>query len=124
LNSGHYTNSGLKVNRRGKRPGKGLNPGASRPYNSAVKGISAKVIRKGMTLLVQTQDVPGASSYIETLVYGSGRLIYSRRTPILSPRQSAAWPDRLNKLLADAQKSVLDDLAAGRLDGRLLEPGR
>ncbi|MDD8026016.1 MAG: hypothetical protein PHI34_05850 [Acidobacteriota bacterium] len=84
-----------------------------------MKGISAKIERRGISLIVQTQDVPGSSSYIETLVYSSGRLVYSRKTPLPSLRQSANWPARLNKLLTDAHKSVSDDIAAGRLD-RLL----
>ena len=88
-----------------------------------MKGISSEFVRRGSSLLVQTQDVPGASSYIETLIYNSGRLIYSRRTPLPSLRQSASWPDRLNKLLTDAHGVVLKDLAAGRLDSYLPELG-
>jgi hypothetical protein len=69
-------------------------------------------------------DNPGPTSYIETLIYGAGRLVYSRKTPMPALRQSAAWPDRLNKLLADAHNEILDDLQAGRLDSYLPEPGR
>ena len=81
-----------------------------------MKGISAKIDRRGVSLIVQTQDVPGTSSYIETLVYDSGRLLYSQKISTLSLRQSTDWPNRLNKLIADAHKSVLSDIAAGRLD--------
>ncbi|GEM_PF-372458 len=88
-----------------------------------MKGISARIDRLGVTLIVQTQDVAGVSSYIETLVYGAGRLIHSRKMQIPASR-SGAGPTRLDKLLADAHQSVLDDIAAGRLDGRLREPGR
>ena len=88
-----------------------------------MKGISAEAVRRGVALLVQTQDVLGPTSYIETLIYGAGRLVYSRKTPLAALRRDAAWPDRLNKLLADAHKAVLDDLQAGRLDSYLPEPG-
>jgi hypothetical protein len=89
-----------------------------------MKGISGEAVRKGVPLLIQTQDVIGPTSYIETLIYGAGRLVYSRKTPMPALRQSAAWPDRLNKLLADAHNEILDDLQAGRLDSYLPEPGR
>jgi hypothetical protein len=90
---------------------------------TSMKGMSTEFVRRGISLIVQTQDVPGATSYIETLIYGSGRLIYSRRTHLPSLRESATWPDRLNKLLTDAHGLVLEDLAAGRLDSYLPEPG-
>lgn len=88
-----------------------------------MKGISARIERKGVTLIVQTQDVAGVSSYIETLVYGAGRLIFSRKTTI-TVGGSMAGPTRLDKLLADAHRAVLDDIAAGRLDDRIPGPGR
>lgn len=88
-----------------------------------MKGISSRVDRKGATLIVQTQDVAGVSSYIETLVYGSGRLIFSRKAPISAGR-AVAGPSRLDKLMADAHRAVLDEIAAGRIDDRIPGPGR
>ncbi|MCX6559433.1 MAG: hypothetical protein NTZ26_02855 [Candidatus Aminicenantes bacterium] len=87
-----------------------------------MKGISSEFVRRGTSLIVQTQDVPGATSYIETLIYSSGRLIYSRRKALPSLRLSASWPDQLNKLLTDVHGMVLEDLAAGRLDRYLPGP--
>jgi hypothetical protein len=89
-----------------------------------MKGISGEMVRGGVPLLIQTQDVVGPTSYIETLIYGAGRLVYSRRTPVPALRQAAGWPDRLNKILSDAHQKVLDDLQAGRLDSYLPGPGQ
>ncbi len=89
-----------------------------------MKGISGETVRRGVPLLIQTQDVIGPTSYIETLIYGAGRLVYSRKTPMPALRQAAGWPDRLNKILSDAHQKVLDDLEAGRLDSYLPDPGR
>jgi hypothetical protein len=88
-----------------------------------MKGISSEFVRRGVSLVIQTQDVSGPSSYIETLVYSAGRLIYSRRTHFPALRQSASWPDKLNKLLTEAHGGILEDLAAGRLDSYFPEPG-
>jgi hypothetical protein len=89
-----------------------------------MKGISGEAVRKGVPLFIQTQDVIGPTSYIETLIYDSGRLVYSRKTLLPALRQTAGWPDRLNKLLTEAHKNVLADLQAGRLDSYLPESVR
>jgi hypothetical protein len=35
-----------------------------------------------------------------------------------------AGPGRLDKLMADAHRAVLDEIAAGRIDDRIPGPGR
>ncbi len=87
-----------------------------------MKGISTRVERNGVTLIVQTQDVAGISSYIETLVYGSGRLIHSRKVTIPPNVAAAPGSSPLDKMLAEAHQAVLDGIAAGRLDGRIPRP--
>ena len=88
-----------------------------------MKGLSSEIIRAGLCLLVQTQEMAGMSCYIETLVYNDGRLVYSRKTPFTRSLEDPTAEGRLSALLDDAHREILKDLAAGRLDHHLPKAG-
>ena len=88
-----------------------------------MKGLSSEIVRAGLSLLVQTQEIGGMSCYIETLVYHNGRLVYSRKTPFTRSLEDPAAEVRLSALIDDAHREIVKDLAAGRLDHHLPKAG-
>jgi hypothetical protein len=88
-----------------------------------MKGLSSEIIRAGLSLLVQTQEMGVVSCYIETLVYHNGRLVYSRKTPYTRSLQDPAGEARLSALIEDEHREILKDLAAGRMDHYLPKAG-
>ncbi len=84
-------------------------------------GRNSLIVRNGLTLQVQTEVAGGRPSEIETRVYHTGRLVYSRRVP--RPKPSGPHAEgRMIKALDDEHRAVLDDLASGRLDHHLPGP--
>ena len=81
-----------------------------------MKGLSSEIEHLGLALLVQTQEMVGQSCYIETLVYHSGQLVYSRKTPFTLPLQDPAGESRLARLIEDKHREILREVAAGKLD--------
>jgi hypothetical protein len=88
-----------------------------------MKGLSSEIVRAGLGLLVQTQEMGGRSCYIETLVYHNGRLIFSRKTPYTRSLQDPTGEGRLTALIEDKHGEILKDLAAGRMDHYLPKAG-
>jgi hypothetical protein len=88
-----------------------------------MKGLSSEIVRSGLNLLVQTQEMGGHSCYIETLVYHNGRLIYSRKTPYTGSLLEPTAEGRLTALIEDIHREILRDLAAGRMDHHLPKAG-
>jgi len=82
-------------------------------------GPTTEISHRGTAFLVQTQDNGPRAQAIETLVYRSGRLVYSRKAswqPLLGqPRFEA----RLREMIFAQHKDVCADIPAGRLDGFL-----
>ncbi len=87
-----------------------------------MQGLSTEINYSGRRLLVQTQNIGGPSSYIETLVYLGGQLVLSRKVPYTSRLGIPAEKNTLARMAAEAHDSVLEDLRAGRLDHRLPKP--
>jgi len=86
-----------------------------------MNGLSTTIAHAGFSFLVQTQDSGARAHFMETLVYRSGRLVYSRRTSYTTILDDPHREDRLMGLVRDQHKSVLDDAVAGRLDAHLLK---
>ena len=88
-----------------------------------MKGLSSEIVRAGLCLLIQTQEMGGMSCSIETLIYHNGRLVYSRKTPFTRSIEDPTGEGRLSALLDDTHSEILKDLAAGRLDHHLPKAG-
>ncbi|MGD0782577.1 MAG: hypothetical protein ABSA30_06930 [Candidatus Aminicenantales bacterium] len=89
-----------------------------------MKGISSEIVRAGLGLLIQTQEMGGGTScYIETLVYHNGRLLYTRKTPYTRSFEDPSGEGRLSALLESEHSEIVNDLAAGRLDHYLPKAG-
>jgi hypothetical protein len=81
-----------------------------------MKGFSTEIVRKGMSLLIQTQFMEGQTGYIETLVYCQGRLLHSRKTSYPRRSPTPAGEIKMNARMAEEHEAVVKDLTAGRLD--------
>jgi hypothetical protein len=88
-----------------------------------MKGLSSEIVRAGLSLLVQTQEMGGRSCYIETLIYHNGRLVFSRKTPFTRSLEDPTGEGGLSALLDESHNEILKDLAAGRLDHHLPKAG-
>jgi hypothetical protein len=86
-----------------------------------MNGLSTTVAHAGFSFLIQTQDSGPRAHFLETLVYRSGRLVYSRRTSYTTILDDPHRDNRLMNLVQDQHKSVLNDVIAGHLDAHLLK---
>lgn len=84
-----------------------------------MQGFTTEINYRERSLLVQTQNIEGPASYIETLVYLGGQLVFSRKTPYTSRLDSPTEYRTLARTAEEAHDSVIEDLRAGRLDHRL-----
>lgn len=87
-----------------------------------MQGLTTEINYKGRRLLVQTQNIGGPSSYIETLVYLGGQLVFSHKTPSPSRLDGPTEKKTPARMAREAHDSVLEDLRTGRLDHRLPKP--
>ncbi len=84
-------------------------------------GYNTDIEHAGTVYHVQTEDKGRSNPFVESLVYASGEILYSRRTPYhdlvdqeLDPRTIATIMDRQHRAIVEA-------IGAGRLK-KLLEP--
>ena len=86
-----------------------------------MNGISTTILYSGVSFLVQTQEGGPRAHFIETLIYRHGKLVHSRKSPNPTLPDGPEGEDRLKSLLRGQHQAVLDDIAGGRLDARLLK---
>lgn len=79
-------------------------------------GYNTRVEYRGSAYLVQTQDKGLAARYVETLIYKSGRLLTSRKTPYTHLMSSPDVEAAIERIMEDQHKRTLDEIVGGKLD--------
>jgi hypothetical protein len=85
-------------------------------------GYSSEIKYQGLDLLVQTQDKGLAAQYVETLVYLSGKIVYSQKAPYAQYLNQPGFKEKVARLLKDLHQAVLDDIGGGKLDHQIVKP--
>lgn len=86
-----------------------------------MNGLTTSILYSDVTFLVQTQDAGPRVRQMETLIYRRGKLVYSRRSSYSDLLEDADREERLKRLARDQHQTILDEIAAGRLDVHLLK---
>jgi hypothetical protein len=81
-------------------------------YNTEIKRLAA-------VFHVQTQDVGPGSRFVESLIYKSGKLISSRRTDYTSALANPGLRDRVQQLMEEQHRAILNEISEGRFDHHL-----
>jgi hypothetical protein len=79
-------------------------------------GMTAEIIHRGEAFLVQTQDNGPRRQTIESLVYRSGRLVYSRKTSWQALLGQPRFDSRLLEMIDSQHREVCEEIPSGRLD--------
>jgi len=79
-------------------------------------GFSTKIEHKGISYIVQTQDLGSPTHCIESLIYKSGRALSPRKTFYLHLLNSPTLKEELLKLLEEQHKTVLKTITDGQFD--------
>ncbi|MBM3294132.1 MAG: hypothetical protein FJY82_06355 [Candidatus Aminicenantes bacterium] len=82
-------------------------------------GTTAEISHRGTAFLVQTQDNGPRAQSLETLVYRSGRLVFSRKASWQSLLGDPRFADRLKEMIEAQHRDVCGEIRAGRLDAFL-----
>lgn len=82
-------------------------------------GINSAINYKGQSFHIQTQDQGLKSKYIESLIYKSGKLLSSRKTPYTSLLGSPNLKKEIERLMKNQHKAIIDEISDGKLDHQL-----
>lgn len=81
-----------------------------------MNGFNNRVEHNGQAYIVQTQDKGPSSSYIESLIYRSGRLLTSKRRSYTAYLNSPDLPAILERMMEDQHQRTLEEIVEGRFD--------
>ena len=79
-------------------------------------GFNSKIEYKGITFLVQTQDMGRPTNCIESLIYKSGKTLAPKKTFYTQHLNSPNFNDKIQGLLEDQHKSIIKAIADGKYD--------
>ena len=81
-----------------------------------MSGFNTRVEYRGNAYNVQTQDKGPSSQYVESLIYKSGQLLASKRTFYTAFLEAPDLPRRLEEMMEDQHKRILEEIVEGRFD--------
>ncbi len=85
-------------------------------------GYSSEINYQGVDLLIQTQDKGLVASYVETLVYLSGKIVYSNKASYTQYLNKPGFQEKVARLLKELHQTVLNDISTGKLGAQILKP--
>jgi hypothetical protein len=85
-------------------------------------GINTQIKYKGLSFHVQTQDKGTSAKYIESFIYKSGKIIYSRKTPYTSLINRPDFKQQMIQLMKKQHLSFINEISAGKCDRYLNLP--
>ncbi len=91
-----------------------------------MSGLNTKIEHKGIHLHVQTQDKGMKAQYVESLIYATGKVLTSRKTPYTPILNSPDLEIKINQIIKDQHEKILREIAEGKFDHFLKlkeEPG-
>jgi hypothetical protein len=86
-----------------------------------MSGLHTDIKHKGSTLYVQTQDKGLKAHYVESLVYASGKVLFSRKTFYTSLLGVRNLKGKIRDIIGSQHKKILEDISSGQFD-HLLTP--
>lgn len=79
-------------------------------------GFNTEHPHKGSVFHVQTQDYGSNAHFIESVIYKSGRVLASRKTFYTSLLGEPGLKEKIESILKDQHKTILDEISKGRFD--------
>jgi hypothetical protein len=79
-------------------------------------GYNTRVDYRGDAYIVQTQDKGLPSSYIESLIYKSGRLLASKRAFYTAFLDAPDAQEKIERMMEEQHKTILGQIVEGRFD--------
>lgn len=78
-------------------------------------GFNTDIEHAGTTYHVQTEDKGRSNPLVESLVYASGEILYSRRTPYHDLLAENVDPQTIATIMERQHRAIVDAIGAGRL---------
>jgi hypothetical protein len=78
-------------------------------------GYNTDIDYAGTVYHVQTEDKGRSNPIVESLVYASGEILYSRRTPYHDLVEQAVEPQAVAAIMERQHRSIVDAIGGGRL---------
>jgi hypothetical protein len=78
-------------------------------------GYNTDIDHAGTVYHVQTEDKGRSNPFVESLVYASGEILYSRRTPYHDLVERGVEPQAVAAIMERQHRSIVDAIGAGRL---------
>jgi hypothetical protein len=79
-------------------------------------GFNTDIEHGGTVYHVQTEDKGRSNPFVESLVYASGEILYSRRTPYHDLVEQEVDADTVAALMDRQHREIVDSIGAGNLD--------
>jgi len=84
-------------------------------------GYNTDIEHAGTVYHVQTEDKGRSNPFVESLVYASGEILYSRKTPYHDLVDQELDPQTIATMMDRQHRAIVEAIGAGRLK-QLLEP--
>ncbi len=81
-----------------------------------MSGFNTRVECRGDAYMVQTQDKGPSAQCVESLIYKSGRLLASKRNFYSAFLDAADLEERVEGMMEDQHKRILEEIVEGRFD--------
>jgi len=78
-------------------------------------GYNTDIDYAGTVYHVQTEDKGRSNPFVESLVYASGEILYSRRTPYHDLVEQGVEPQAVAAIMERQHRSIVDAIGGGRL---------
>ena len=78
-------------------------------------GYNTDIEHGGTVYHVQTEDKGRSNPYVESLVYASGEILYSRRTPYHDLVEQGVEPKAVAAIMERQHRSIVEAIGAGKL---------
>jgi hypothetical protein len=78
-------------------------------------GYNTDIEYAGTVYHVQTEDKGRSNPFVESLVYASGEILYSRRTPYHDLVEQGVEPQAVAAIMERQHRSIVDAIGGGRL---------
>jgi hypothetical protein len=79
-------------------------------------GFNTDIEHAGTVYHVQTEDKGHANPFVESLVYASGEILYSRRTPYHDLLEQEIDPKTVATIMERQHRTIVDAIGSGKLE--------
>ncbi|MFP4081309.1 MAG: hypothetical protein ACLFVG_00980 [Candidatus Aminicenantes bacterium] len=79
-------------------------------------GLNSEIKHHGFSLHIQTQDAGAKAHYVETLVYSTGQLLFSRKTSYAPHLNHLDLEEKVQNLVSDQHHQIIKQIREGKFD--------